>query len=284
MRDQWYLSPWLGDALHPRQTGERVLLIGTGLTAVDAAIALQSRDSGCRIYMLSRRGVLPQVHDLALPPAAPPDFGHPRNLRSMCRQLRDLIETSRQSGTCWRSAIDSLRPVSNRIWQELSAEDRRRFVRHLKTYWEAHRHRMAPEVRSLMDRFEKNGAVEVLAGRLRETCRSGNAIAVRVALRQGRERLLDVDRVINCTGIHESYVDRPRPLIASLIRNGLARANDLGIGFGTDSNGALIDASGAPSPLLFTLGPPRRGDLFETTAVPEIRAQAEALAQHLIAG
>jgi uncharacterized NAD(P)/FAD-binding protein YdhS len=177
----------------------------------------------------------------------------------MCRQLRGLIETSRQSGMCWRSAIDSLRPVSNRIWQELSAEDRRRFVRHLKTYWEAHRHRMAPEVRSLMDRFEKNGAVEVLAGRLRETRRSGNAIAVRIALRQGRERLLDVDRVINCTGIHESYVDRPRPLIASLIRNALARANDLGIGFRTDSHGALIDASDGPSPMLFTLGPPRRG-------------------------
>jgi uncharacterized NAD(P)/FAD-binding protein YdhS len=183
---------------------------------------------------------------------------------------------------CWRIAIDSLRPISNQIWQELPAEDRRRFLRHLKTYWETHRHRMAPEVRLRMAHYEKNGAVEVVAGRLRETRRHGNTTTVRITLRQGSERHLEVDRVINCTGIHESYVDHPRPLIASLIQNGLARANDLGIGFRTDPDGALLDASDCPSPILFTLGPPRRGDLIETTAVPEIRAQAEALAHHLL--
>jgi uncharacterized NAD(P)/FAD-binding protein YdhS len=201
----------------------------------------------------------------------------------MFRELRRLMESMGQPELSWRIAIDSLRPVSNRIWQELSARERRQFMRHLKTFWETHRHRMAPEVRSLMDSYSKNGAVEVLAGRLRDARHCGNAIALRVTLRQGGERLLEVDRVINCTGIHESYVDHPRPPIGSLIEKGLACANDLGIGFRTDADGTLIDASGGASNFLFTLGPPRRGDLFETTAVPEIRAQAEALAQHLLA-
>jgi uncharacterized NAD(P)/FAD-binding protein YdhS len=134
-----------------------------------------------------------------------------------------------------------------------------------------------------MAHYRKTGAVEVIAGRLRSTGRSGNAITVRIGLRQGGERLLEVDRVINCTGIHESYVDHPRPLIAALIQSGLACANDLGIGFRTDPGGALLDASGGASTILFTLGPPRRGELLETTAVPEIRAQAEALARRLLA-
>jgi uncharacterized NAD(P)/FAD-binding protein YdhS len=279
---QWHLSPWFDDALRLRHPGERVLLVGTGLTAVDAALALQSQDAACQIHMLSRRGARPHVHSPGPPPARPPDFADHR-LRSMFSELRRLIENMRQSDLSWRMAIDSLRPVSNRIWQELSAGERRQFMRHLKTYWETHRHRMAPEVRSLMDRYEKNGAVEVVAGRLREARHCGKTIAVRIALRQGGERLLEVDRVINCTGIHESYVDHPRPLIGSLIQKGLACANDLGIGFRTDANGALIDASGRSSTFLFTLGPPRCGDLFETTAVPEIRTQAEALAQHLLA-
>jgi uncharacterized NAD(P)/FAD-binding protein YdhS len=78
-------------------------------------------------------------------------------------------------------------------------------------------------------------------------------------------------------------MDSPRRLIRSLVNGALARANDLGIGFRTDANGALLDKKMTPSSIFFTLGPPRRGELFETTAVPEIRLQAEALALHLAA-
>jgi uncharacterized NAD(P)/FAD-binding protein YdhS len=90
-----------------------------------------------------------------------------------------------------------------------------------------------------------------------------------------------VDRIISCTGIQENYSNSPRPLIRALVESGLACANDLGTGFRTDTHGAILDSVLTPSSALFTLGPPRRGELFETTAVPEIRAQAEALALHL---
>jgi uncharacterized NAD(P)/FAD-binding protein YdhS len=104
---------------------------------------------------------------------------------------------------------------------------------------------------------------------------------MRISLKSGGERALDVDRIISCTGIQENYKNSPRPLIRSLMEHGLAQANDLGMGFRTDGHGALLDASQRPSSVFFTLGPPRRGELFETTAVPEIRAQAEALANDL---
>jgi len=94
--------------------------------------------------------------------------------------------------------------------------------------------------------------------------------------------MLGIDRVINCTGLHDDYCDSRRPLIRSMIADGSASANDLGLGFRTGANGALVDAAGETSRALFTLGPPRRGELFETTAVPEISSQAEELARHLI--
>ncbi len=281
--EQYWPSPWLDDALRVRNPGERILLVGAGLSAVDAVLAIQAQNAGCQIYMLSRRGILPHVHNLALAPAPAPEFRDPGNLRSMFRELRNLIGTMREADRCWRIAIDSLRPVSNQLWQGLPVRDRRRFGRHLKTYWETHRHRMAPEVHRRIAEYRKSGALQVIAGRLRGTRATDGTTTASIWLRSGGERLLEVDRIINCTGIHESYVDRPRPLIASLIQGGLARANELGSGFHTNSHGALVQACGQPSGVLFTLGPPRRGDLIETTAVPEIRMQAEALARHLLA-
>jgi uncharacterized NAD(P)/FAD-binding protein YdhS len=142
---------------------------------------------------------------------------------------------------------------------------------------------MAPETRVLLDEYLASGALEIMAGRIQEGCPRDGATQVRVRLKRGGTRVLDVDRIISCTGIHETYTDSPRPLIRSLMENGLAQANDLGIGLRTDRHGALLDARMRPSSIFFTLGPPRRGELFESTAVPEIRAQAEALAIHLAA-
>ncbi len=279
----WHLSPWSGDALRVRFAGERILLLGAGLTAVDSALALGSQDAACKVHMLSRRGFLPQVHDLQAPAALTPVFLNRGNLRLLFRELRGHLKAARQANLCWRGVLDGLRTQSNDIWQELSVADRRRFLRHLKAYWESHRHRMAPEIRARLDRYRATGGLQILAGRIREVRRRGGATQVHVLLKHAGMRVLEVDRIINCTGIQETYTDSPRPLIRSLVESGLARANDLGIGFSTDRHGALLDAKMRPSRVFYTLGPPRRGDLLETTAVPEIRAQAEALALHLAA-
>jgi uncharacterized NAD(P)/FAD-binding protein YdhS len=280
LEDRWHLSPWLGDALRVRFPGERILLLGTGLTAVDAVLALHNQETACQVYMLSRRGILPKLHNLRVPVGAPPMLRNRGNLRRLVQEVRGHIETARQADLCWRAIVDGLRPISNEVWQELSVKDQHRFVRHLKKYWEPHRHRMAPEICERLDGYKASGTLQIMAGRLQE-CSRGRSTQVRVSLKAGGERVVDVDRIISCTGIQESYTNSPRPLIRSLMDNGLACANDLGMGFRTDGLGALMDGNMSPSSVFFTLGPPRRGELFETTAVPEIRAQAQALALRL---
>ena len=277
MEDRWHPSPWLGGALQLRAPGECILLIGAGQTAIDAALALQSQPGGCRLYMLSRSGRLPQVHAPHAEPEPPPV--RRCSLRCIFHQLRERARAGEEAGIGWQSTIDALRPISNQLWQDLSLADRRRFMRHLKTLWETHRSRTAPAVRQLLDCYRAQGRVEIIAGRLRGSRVHAGAIEARIALRNGAQRFIQIDRVINCTGIHEYYHQRPRPLIAQLLREGLASANDLGIGFRTGDDGAL---TGPASHLLFTLGPPRRGQLFETIAVPEIRVQAEELAKRLL--
>jgi uncharacterized NAD(P)/FAD-binding protein YdhS len=231
--------------------------------------------------MLSRRGILPAVHNLKRAEGTPPVFEDPSNVRLMFRHLRAQIRQLRNADQCWRTAIDALRPISNELWRGLPAAQRRRFLRHLKTYWEAHRHRMAPHIHHRINELIARGNVEVISGRIRGTAAAGRAIEFTIAGRRGESQLI-VDRAINCTGIQEDYRNRPRRFVRALIDNGLATANETGLGFRTGESGGLIGADGCQSTNLFTLGPPRRGDLFETTAVPEIRRQAEALARCLI--
>jgi len=282
MGDRWHDSPWIGGALRVRFPGERILLVGTGLTAIDAVLAFHSQCVLSKTYLLSRRGILPQVHSLGRAAAPPPVFENPNSIRLMFRQLRAQIALLREQDQCWRTAIDALRPVSNDLWRGLRLADQRRFLRHLRRYWEVHRHRMAPQVRRRLDELIAEHRVEVISGRIHKADRRGGTIDLTIAQRGFGERHLQVDRAINCTGIHEDYRGRPRRLIGALIDRGLAAPNDLGSGFRTGEYGELIDSQGSRSAVLFTLGPPRRGDLFETTAVPEIRRQAEALARHLI--
>jgi uncharacterized NAD(P)/FAD-binding protein YdhS len=283
LEDHLNLSPWLEDALTIRFPGERILLIGSGLTAIDSVLALQSQDAACSIYMLSRRGILPQVHNLRFAAGAPPALQNRGRLLGLFREVRALIHDARQAELCWRTIVDSLRPLSNELWKELPAADRKRFLRHLKTYWEPHRHRMAPEIRLRLNQYLATANLKVIAGRLREIRSRGPVAEAYIRRRDGEEFTLEVDRVISCTGIHEDYTKSPRPLVRSMMDKGLARPNELGIGFDTDDHGALLDASMRPSDTFFTLGPPRRGSLFETTAVPEIRSQAQSLARHLLA-
>ena len=136
-----------------------------GLTAVDATLALRAQGR-CQIYMLSRRGLVPHVHNTATQPADPPPFRDPENLLSIFRELRAMVGTLRESDRCWRAAIDSLRPASNEMWSKLPPADQRRFVRHLKTLWEAHRHRMAPQVAQKVKQYREDGTLQVIAGRL----------------------------------------------------------------------------------------------------------------------
>ena len=88
--------------------------------------------------------------------------------------------------------------------------------------------------------------------------------------------------LINATGPAADIGRSPDPLLRDLLSRGLARPDPHRLGIDASPAGAVLDLAGAPSSTLFTLGPTLRGVRYETTAVPEIRDQATALAQHLV--
>jgi uncharacterized NAD(P)/FAD-binding protein YdhS len=87
--------------------------------------------------------------------------------------------------------------------------------------------------------------------------------------------------LVNCSGPQLDDDRISDPLIRSLFDDGLACPDSLSLGLDFGQNYRLVSKSGVVSEVHFALGPPIRGNLWETTVVPDIRKQCEAVARHL---
>lgn len=289
---QHYVSdPWGPGALADvcsneicKEEDQSILLIGSGLTSIDVSIALRARGFAGTIHILSRRGLLPQNHRATATWTPFWDGNSPKTIRGLLRLVRTQIKSAQKQGSGWRAVIDSLRPFSAAIWQSLSRQERRRFLRHVRPYWEVHRHRVAPEIGIPLVMQIQNGQLKIHPGRIEDYAEDANGVDVTYRDRKtGDLKPLRVARVINCTGPEADCRKLENPLLTSLLHQKLVRPDSLFLGLDTSEQGALLDAHGQPSDFLYTLGPSRKGSLWETTAVPEIRLQASQLASLLLA-
>lgn len=275
---------WCVDALDNLDPDGPVLLVGTGLTMVDTVLSLHQHNHQGKIYAVSRRGLFPQRHQAATPyPVFLNPESIPKTVRTLVHQVRAEVKTARAQGYDWRSVIDCLRPITQNIWQRLPPTEQKRFLRHVATYWDVHRHRIAPTVADRLNELVESGQLRITAGRIQSYQALPSGVAVTISQRNTQaETTLQVQRVIRCTGVSVDYRQSTHALITSLRSQGLIRPNPLGLGVDTAPDGSLLQTDGTASKLLYTLGTPRKGDLWETIAVPELRQQAQALAETLL--
>ncbi|MGA5304707.1 FAD/NAD(P)-binding protein [Nucisporomicrobium flavum] len=256
-------DPWRPGALDALPPDRPVLLVGTGLTAVDVALTLTA--DGRRtapVVAVSRRGLLPLTHTVAAAPPAAPALDD-------CATLRDVVRAVRAAAGDagdWRPVVDGMRPYLDRLWTALTADEQDAFLRHLARTWECHRHRMAPEVAARVVGLREAGLLEIRRGG--------------VAAWPG---LADYAAVVNCAGPGR-LPGSAGPLVAGLLEAGLATPGPHQLGLAIDAQGRVVAADGRVHDRLWLIGPLRRGTQWETTAVPEIRAQARSLATDLQPG
>jgi len=274
---------WSAAALEGVENENNILLIGSGLTSVDLAVALRAREFRGTIHILSRRGLLPHKHAAAKKWPAFWNAQSPRTALGLLRLVRKQVEQAHEQGYDWRAVIDSLRPFTQQIWQSLPKNEKLRFLRHARPYWEVHRHRIAPEIGGLIGYQLLNHHIRPHAGRITSYQEDNHGVEVTYRERKsGKEQTLRAERVINCTGPETDFRRLDNPLVSSLLNHHLARPDGLFLGLDVSDQGALIDTNGTPSDFLYTVGPPRKGSLWETTAVPEIRDEVAALVEHLL--
>lgn len=269
-------DPWAADIGQDLQADEPILLLGTGLTAVDCALSLDGAGFRGRIIALSRRGLAPHSHG----PAAASTPGGDRPQGALSALVRTVRARSAEIG--WRNAVDELRPFTQDMWRAASAEERSRFLRHLRPYWDVHRHRIAPQVAARLTAMQAEGRLEVHAAKVLEAIPKGRGLTVHLRRRgETRTEQMHVACVINCTGPLGDLRRVHDPLLRQLAVRGDIRPDPLAIGIDVDRQCHAIARDGTAQQRLFVAGPMTRGAHWEIVAVPDIRRQVWALAREI---
>jgi uncharacterized NAD(P)/FAD-binding protein YdhS len=282
-RDRYIPDPWEPGALDAAADGSPVAVLGTGLSMLDVAIALTGAHPDTVVHAISRHALLPREHHWPRRGTAGPVIRTTSGTLRLTRLIRDVRASVAAYPGDWQDVVDALRPHIPRLWEQLPAADQRLFLGHVARYWEVHRHRVPPQTARRAAALASAGRLSVRRGRITAVTGQGDGVRVRIEA-GGSAAELAVGWVVNCTGPASDITATADPLLRHLLEAGLARPDRLRMGLDADPHGALRDADGRPASDIFTLGPLLRGSRYETTAVPEIRGQAAALARHLSAG
>jgi uncharacterized NAD(P)/FAD-binding protein YdhS len=270
-----YLAhPWDAQAtrefLDTIESNDDFIIIGSGLTAVDMLISLEQRGINGKVAIVSRHGLMPQVH-------APFDHIAIPITRQSPREWLKLFRTYTNS---WRSVFQAMRPMSQAIWQDFSPREKAQFLRHLRPWWDSHRHRVAPEIYRFLSQGFQSSRLNLYAGRLLKAETSSKGFVVSF---QGRREnfSLNAQRVINCTGPESQLINFKGSLFMGLLKDGLITPDSTGLGINSNDNFQVIPQNGYEGSALYVLGALRRGTHWEATAVPELRVEAGRLAHKL---
>jgi uncharacterized NAD(P)/FAD-binding protein YdhS len=277
----WIGNPWQDWENRLPASDRTVVLLGTGLTTVDAIITLRALGWQGLVHAVSRNGWLPQSHFRGI---EYPDFP-PQGVNLAALGLKELLALIegycarlRELGANPAIVVDKLRPQTQRIWQNLKLEDRQEFVRRHAARWNVLRHRIPPEIHAQVTTAQLTGQLQVHAAAIERVEAHGDQ--VRVHLSGGKT--LTGDLVINATGPQTRFSDTSSLLLKNLLRRGLVAPDDMDMGIRVKPDHTVIGGDGDRSKFMLALGPLLRGSLWETTAVPELRDQARRVAETVL--
>jgi uncharacterized NAD(P)/FAD-binding protein YdhS len=191
---------------------------------------------------------------------------------ALSRALRRRISEARARCEPWQPPFDELRNSVWRFWPRLPLAEKRRFLRHLRTWYDAHRFRTPPQNAGMALAAERDGRLAYSIGRIHDARDAGvGGIAVRWTDRSGSMVEARFDAVVNCTGLDLSC--DANPFLADLLAQGLVRRDPTGLGIEVDSQCGPLARDGTHSNRLRIVGPPTAGTFGDPLGVPFIAPQ-----------
>ncbi|MCT8949846.1 FAD/NAD(P)-binding protein [Pseudomonas iridis] len=278
------LDPWNVAAMRQLDAQSSVLIIGSGLTMVDAVVSLEQAGHRGPIEVFSRHGLLPHVR--RQPPGWVDFLAEDHGIRSPRQLLRELRRHCRDAiaqGIDWQAPLDTVRAHIGRLWSQATDVQRRQFVRHVRPWWESHHHRSPPLSAQLVERLHSEGRLRIHAASFKglEPCAEGG-VSIRIRPRgEAQTCVVHGAALINSSGIEYDWRRVARPLPQQLLARGLVQPGPLALGIAAAPDGAVVDEHGQAANRLFAMGPPLRGMWWESTAVTDVALQAKALAARL---
>ena len=267
------------DAIGP---DDRVLVVGTGLTASDVIASLDAAGHRGPIAAISRRGLRSRGHNLdALEPFGDFTTVPITSARKLVREVRAAVRAAADQGLTWHAVFDRLRGEGRQIWSTLPPVERRRLVRFLRPYWDVHRFRIAPQVEAVIERRVGQGTLRFHAASIVDVARPAAGLAaVTFRQRHSRRHFTDVfDAVIVTTGPDHRAILRSQPLLAGLAQAGHLTADAPGLGLAVDGESRAIGSDGRPAETLFIAGPLARGTFGELMGLPQVTEHAIFVAE-----
>lgn len=278
------LDPWNVAAMRQLDAQSSVLIIGSGLTMVDAVVSLEQAGHRGPIEVFSRHGLLPHVR--RQPPGWVDFLAEAHSIRSPRQLLRELRRHCRDAiaqGIDWQAPLDTVRAHIGRLWSQATDVQRRQFVRHVRPWWESHHHRSPPLSAQLVERLHSEGRLRIHAASFKglEPCAEGG-VSIRIRPRGDAQTcVVHGAALINSSGIEYDWRRVARPLPQQLLARGLVQPGPLALGIAAAPDGAVVGEHGQAANRLFAMGPPLRGMWWESTAVTDVALQAKALAARL---
>lgn len=278
-RNLHFSAPSDSAALAQGSRSRRVGIIGTGLSAVDTVLALEELGFSGTYTLLSRRGLLPRAHfhtNIRYPllDESVSKIAESGSILSAFRNFRRAVA----AGIPWPVLLEGLRPKTQSLWKGLPIQDKQRFMRHLKPYWEVFRHRVPSDSLSIIEKLADANRLRIVKGRIQKNEFLNEEILLSVSTPKSGQQKFNFDVVFDCRGLWTDLSQSGNSLIKTMTNNGLAQYDQLKLGFQATEEGILIGSNSTPQIGLYTLGSLRRGEIWETTAARELRVQAVAIA------
>ena len=263
-------DPWDTARLREIPADARVLLLGMAQTASDViAVLLRSGHRG-PIAAVSRHGLRtrhrpqsgsgppPDVVDRIVRPVSLFSAAHGRHtsVRGLLRTLRAAARRVETAGGSWLEPFGDLRDSVWDVWPALPLEEKRRFLRHLRVWYDVHRFQLPPQIEARIAEAEAAGQVSFEAASCVSAARDGAALSVTLQPRGSGERRRETfDAIVNCTGPGMRPDRSTNPFVRALAAEGFAAPHPAEIGFSVDKECRAIGAGGHADPHLRIVGP-----------------------------
>ncbi|MDN3238069.1 FAD/NAD(P)-binding protein [Pseudomonas sp. WAC2] len=274
-------DPWDIEGMREIKENARILIVGSGLTMVDALFSLKEINHNGSIHVISRHGLIPHPRIQSNPW---PDFLKENKAIKTPRQALSIIRSeckkAQSAGFGWQAPIDAIRSSIGELWYKASDAHKRQFIHHLRALWENHLHRCPPAGYDLIKDLQEKGLLTFEASKLISLNKRNSEISARIKRKCATSTQdVEFDHVIIACGMDYDWTHFKNGLSNTLIFNGTVRPGPLNIGIMTNAAGRIIDKSNKLSERLFALGPPLRGVWWECTSISSIAMQAKALCE-----
>jgi uncharacterized NAD(P)/FAD-binding protein YdhS len=273
LNDEKLISPlWSKNSINFHQknnfkVGDKICIIGTGLSAVDILVGLNAKNFSGKIYAISRRGNFPQPHfsqQNIISNQGSINFIEDSDVKTglinISLKFRKYLKNNEYYDL--RHLIDSIRGKTKFLWQNFDEKNKNAFLKKLLPYWNIFRHRVPNSSLEIINKMIENNRLEIVKSSVKSIEKSDGKFIIKT-----NKKTLDCDYVVNCLGF--DYNIKNYPLIESMVKKNLLK-KDLIL---AQSNNAKIHLVGGLN----------IGRDFEITAVPDIRVDANLVAQKIFA-